>query len=56
MVAIGLIVKLAVLQRWKVLPCRAPECDISTNKRYRGPAGKTYVACCYKHAAMASER
>lgn len=34
----------------KILPCRDPECDIRTNKRYRSPAGTVYVACMFDHA------
>ena len=37
----------------KLLPCRAPGCEISTNKRYSGPGGKIYTACMFKHAETA---
>ena len=49
------MVKLKIRRYWKVLPCRAPQCDIFTNKRYKARTllGKFYVACCFKHAALA---
>ena len=36
-----------------ILPCRGRECTIRTNKRYRAPAGKIYVACMFDHAEKA---
>ena len=39
--------------RRKTLQCRDWGCDISTNKRYRPPAGFAIVACCYDHAEAA---
>ena len=51
--------KLKIRQHWKVLPCRAPECDISTNKRYkraRSVAGQPYIACYYGHAEAVYRR
>ena len=43
----------------KVLPCQAPGCDISTNKRYkraRSVAGQPYIACYYGHAEAVYRR
>lgn len=37
----------------EILPCQAQDCEISTNKRYRSPAGVVYVACCFDHAEAA---
>ena len=35
----------------EILPCEAPTCTVSTNKRYvYVKGGLTLVACCYKHA------
>ena len=37
----------------EVRPCLAPQCDISTNKRYREYGQKAIVACCLGHAEKA---
>ena len=42
--------------RKKILPCQAPGCDISTNKRYRPPVGSGIVACYYGHAEAVYRR
>ena len=35
-----------------IRPCVDQLCDISTNKRYRSPAGTIVVACCFGHGEV----
>jgi hypothetical protein len=37
-------------------PCALRGCGISSNKRYRSPEGKLFLACCASHAQLAYAR
>ena len=40
----------------RILPCALKGCTVRTNKRYKGPFGERYVACCASHAQLAYAR
>jgi hypothetical protein len=37
-------------------PCALRGCTIKSNKRYRSPDGKLFMACCASHAQLAYAR
>ena len=50
------ITKLTPRRNTGMKPCRERECDITTNKRYQAPQGRSIAACCFDHALAAYQR